>query len=142
MLTRADHPKPEKLYFKAKLSTMQVSPVAEPELPQESNDNSNRKFDSPIQLGNRVTKYYYNGELEADYINPVIVNGVDDWIDLLDEITSTKSTISITTIDEDWDDIPSPTQEELDRAIAICDRYEFPDPVVPKTQETGQPSWD
>ena len=39
-------------------------------------------------------------------------------------------------------DIDPPTEEELARAIAICDATPLPEPVVPPTQQTNTPSWD
>ena len=128
MITKADHQK--------------VTYLQAQESESESDSDSKLKFESPIQLGTRMTQVYYNRVKEAEFINPVIINGIDDWINLLEEILSTDSRIQIKTIKEDWDDIPSPPEEDLDQAIQIMDQIKLPDPIFPKVQETGQPSWD
>ena len=145
MISKPDHPKPEKLYLKAKMATMQVEQVENEESQERSpieNSNDDCKFDPPIHLGIHVKEIYYNNDLEASFTYPVMIDGVDSWIDWLNEITNSKSRIQITTRIEDWDDIPSPSQEDLNKAIAICDESNTIQIDVPTLQEIDSPSWD
>ena len=149
MITKADH-KPIR-YLDVRMNTMQVTPVQEPKLSpsEDSNaiDNPNSDLESDcFRFGNKHYIHKINGEVDNEYNVGIWVKNSHDlhvsMQQIENEILAGRITITINEIHEDWDDIPSPTQEDLDRAIAICDRYKLPDPIVPKTQETGQPSWD
>ena len=61
-----------------------------------------------------------------------IPNNYNPFLDLIQDAVNNQ-------IEEDID---PPTQEELARAIAICDRYKLPEPEVPQPQIIDSPSWD
>ena len=112
------------------------------ELNSNHNSNPEPEFEAPIIVGTKVTKYYYNDEPDLFYSEPIVINSRADFDELLDEFLNSKSTITFTKVEDDWDDIPSPPQEDLEAAIQIMDQIQLPDPIVPIPQKTNLPDWD
>ena len=109
---------------------------------RDDGNESNSKFESPIIVGTQTTKYYYNNIIEYEYIEPITIGGHDDWLDLLDQLLNSKSKMQITTVDEEWDDVPSPTPQQMAEAESIMDKFEIPLPPIPKVPPSNEPSWD
>ena len=120
MIARPDHQRPN--YYKMQL------------------EKNNLMF-----VGARTTTYYYNGNKAAIESEPITIRE-DQIQDLLseiqDEILNKGGFIKIEHKEEDWDDIPSPPQEDLEAAIQIMDQIKLPDPIVPIPQKTNLPDWD
>ena len=85
------------------------------------------------RIGTRTIRYYHNDQLICFGFEPIYATEDDPILDQIQIYHEERS----------YDDVPPPTQEELDRAIAIYDRYEFPDPEIPQVpEEFLKTSWD
>ena len=104
----------------------------------------------PDPIYHRYGRFHYehrvNGELDHQYDGHIVYSNrreLHQSMQFLEqEIFDGNVTITIKKVKEDWDDIPSPTPEDLEAAIQIMDQIQLPDPEVPKCQETSEKSWD
>ena len=113
------------------------------EFNSESNSNGSDLF---IQLGHYHFKRTDNGEVDQEFTVPIIVESMEDFDSTMNQlkqkILDGEIQITIEKHTEYWDDIPSPSQEDLEAAIQIMDQIQLPDPEVPRPQKTAERSWD
>ena len=143
MITHPDHRKPERLYLKAKMSTMQVQRLEE-EHPK-SNSESKSEFNE-LSIDIYHYKRVINGETDQEFTAPIVVNSIEDLKisiqQIQQQIVDGEITITIHKTVEFYDDIPSPTTEDVEKVIEIMDNYQLPSPDVPKPQQISDDSWD
>ena len=145
MITKADHPKATS--YKEFHMNMVIGEKTEETRGSIVDSDSNVNQDSdqiefPIQIGTKFTKYYYNDEPDAYFIDPLIIESRFDWDQLLEEVTNQNTTTTITIVHKAYDDIEPPTKEDLEKAIAISNEANPIEITIPETQSVESPSWD
>ena len=106
MLTKADQPKATS--YKEFHMNMVTGEIENEESHLDSNskvDADSDQIEFPIQIGTRVTKYYYNNEPNAYFIDPLIIESQFDWDQLLNEVTNLNTTTTITIVHKSYDTI-------------------------------------
>ena len=116
---------------------------------RDANPNSNLNDDDTREL-KVLGRYHYihriNGELNNEFNVRIVVETEEDFKltmrTIEDYLRTGEITITINKIIEDWDDIPSPPQEQLEKAIEIANQFKLELPPVPEVEKTNEPSWD
>ena len=132
MIAREDHPKPQRLYLKARLNTMSVEEVT-----HEDNQQSDEQFNQYSQSDDcyeRIGYYHYqrfdNGELDSQFRTPICVANCIDlhkaMMQIEEQILNKEITITIHKKVEYFDDIPSPSIEELDWQSQFAIQFQCP----------------
>ena len=105
----------------------------------------------PISSRELAVKYHWihlvNGEVDSQYRVTVATDTISElhqtMVELEKQIYNGEVSVEITKVVEDWIDIPSPPQEQLQQAIEITNSTELPQPPVPEVPEKYlRTSWD
>ena len=144
-MTKAVRPQRKNLIAHMNIMSVQPMTVNQNQSNSISNSDSNGS-DLFMHIGHYHYKRMVNGDIDQEFNVPIVVESTADLDSTISQIRQKivdgEIQITIHKKTEYWDDIPSPSQEDLDRAIAICDSIPMPDPIVPETQQTNSPSWD
>ena len=139
MLTHPDHIKITAKQIRLNMLTGSVE-----EEKKETVDDSIQN--SEIQFGKYHYKRIDNGVVDQEFTVPVVVKSLKDleitMNQLKRQILDGEIQITIEKIVTYIDDVPPPTQEELQSAISNCDAFEAIQIDVPEPQIPPSPSWD
>ena len=144
MIDRDDHPKVTCKQIRMDMITGRIEEEIKDSI---VNQNSNSESeDQEILIGKYHYKCSINGEIEHEYVTEAVTKNLNDFKlsmeQIGEQILNGEITITIERNVEFWDDVPSPTQDEIENAIRIMDQSNTIEIEVPEHQITDEPSWD
>ena len=151
MLTRADHPKTTSYkQFHMNMVTGEKKEESNESIDQSQfHSESNSEFDFDVCYIKLGTYHYIrtdNGDVDLEYNVPIVVESMNEFNETMNQIRKDlldgEVKITIEKRTQYWDDVPSPKEEDVQKAIAICDQFEFALIEVPEPQSIDSPSWD
>ena len=139
MLTKEDHPKVTGKKLHMNMITGQIAVEKNESIP-----------DSDSNLEIQFGKYHYkridNGVVDQEFTVPVVVKSLQDLTITMEQLKRQilygEIQITIEKIVTYNDDVPSPTESDIEKAIRISEESNPIEIEIPETQSIDSPSWD